>query len=235
MTAQAEASKRSAEAPDTRARPRLLVFIVAYNAEKTIESVLRRIPSTLLDDYEVETLVIDDSSQDATFERSETIRRAEALPFPLHVLFNPVNQGYGGNQKIGFHFAIREGFDYVALVHGDGQYAPECLPELVRPLRDGEADAVFGSRMLAKGEARRGGMPLYKFVGNRILSRFQNKLLDASLSEFHSGYRVYSTRALRKHPVRSQHERLPLRHGDHHPAPHRREADRRSADSDVLR
>ena len=66
------------------------------------------------------------------------------------MLFNPVNQGYGGNQKIGYHFAIERGFDFVALVHGDGQYAPECLPDLVRPLRDGEADAVFGSRMLEK-------------------------------------------------------------------------------------
>jgi glycosyltransferase involved in cell wall biosynthesis len=200
VTLQAKASKRGGDPPQAETRPRLLVFIVAYNAEKTIESVLRRIPPTLLDDYDVETLVIDDSSRDATFERSETIRRAEALRFPLHVLFNPVNQGYGGNQKIGFHFAIRAGFDYVALVHGDGQYAPECLPDLVRPLRDGEADAVLGSRMLAKGEALRGGMPLYKFVGNRILSRFQNMMLRASLSEFHSGYRVYSTRVLREIP-----------------------------------
>ena len=69
------------------------------------------------------------------------------MPFPIHVLLNPVNQGYGGNQKIGYHFAIEHGFDFVALLHGDGQYAPECLPDLVRPLRDGEADAVFGSRM----------------------------------------------------------------------------------------
>ena len=185
---------------EPRARPRLLVFVVAYNAESTIESVLGRIPATLLEDYDVETLVIDDSSQDETFERSETLRRAQTLPFPLHVLFNPLNQGYGGNQKIGFQFAIREGFDYVALLHGDGQYAPECLPELVQPLRDGVADAVFGSRMLTKGAARRGGMPLYKLVGNRILSRCQNALLRASLSEFHSGYRAYSTGALRGIP-----------------------------------
>jgi len=194
-----EMAKRSRE-QRTSLQPRLLVFIVAYNAERTIESVLARIPSSLLDEYDVETLVIDDSSQDSTFERSEILRRAETLPFPLHVLFNLVNQGYGGNQKIGFHFAIQQGFDYVALLHGDGQYAPECLAELVRPLHDGAADAVFGSRMLAKGGARRGGMPLYKLVGNRILSRFQNALLETSLSEFHSGYRVYSTRVLRSIP-----------------------------------
>ena len=116
------------------------------------------------------------------------------------MLFNPVNQGYGGNQKIGYHFALERGFDFVALVHGDGQYAPECLPDLVAPLREGRADAVFGSRMLEKGGARRGGMPLYKFVGNRILSWFQNRMLGTSLSEFHSGYRVYSVAALAKVP-----------------------------------
>ena len=200
MSVEAEAAKRADAEPAKKARPRLLVFIVAYNAEKTIEGVLSRIPPSLLDDYDVETLVIDDSSQDATFDRSETIRRAETLTFPLHVLFNPVNQGYGGNQKIGFHYAIRNGFDYVALVHGDGQYAPELLPDLVRPVRDNEADAVLGSRMLAAGEARRGGMPLYKLVGNRILSRFQNAVLKTNLSEFHSGYRVYSSDTLRSIP-----------------------------------
>lgn len=183
-------------------KPRLLILIVAYNAEKTIKTVLARVPDGLVEEYEVEVLVLDDSSQDRTFEQSRDVQRDGTLPFPLHVLFNPVNQGYGGNQKIGYHFALEQGFDFVALVHGDGQYAPECLPDLVRPLRDGEADAVFGSRMLERGGARRGGMPLYKFVGNRILSRFQNALLGASLSEFHSGYRVYSVAALGKIPFR---------------------------------
>jgi glycosyltransferase involved in cell wall biosynthesis len=181
-------------------KPRLLVFIVAYNAERTIADVLARIPRELAHDYSVEVLVIDDSSSDTTFERGEEIRRSESLPFTLHVLYNPVNQGYGGNQKIGFHFAIERDFDFVALVHGDGQYAPECLPQLVRPLAAGEADAVFGSRMLERGDALRGGMPLYKFVGNKILTAVQNRLLHAQLSEFHSGYRVYSVDALRRIP-----------------------------------
>jgi 2-polyprenyl-3-methyl-5-hydroxy-6-metoxy-1,4-benzoquinol methylase len=190
-------------------RPRLLILIVAYNAETTITKVLARVPHQLADDYEVEVLVLDDSSQDRTFETSRAAQRAGALPFPLHVLFNRVNQGYGGNQKIGYHFAIKQRFDFVALVHGDGQYAPECLPDLVRPLRDGEADAVFGSRMLEKGSARQGGMPLYKFVGNRILTAFQNRMLAVSLSEFHSGYRVYSVAALEKVP-------FPLNTNDFH-------------------
>jgi 2-polyprenyl-3-methyl-5-hydroxy-6-metoxy-1,4-benzoquinol methylase len=181
-------------------KPRLLILIVAYNAETTIANVLTRVPAKLADEYEVEVLVLDDSSRDRTFEQTRKVQQQGQLPFPLHVLFNPVNQGYGGNQKIGYHFAIERGFDFVALVHGDGQYAPECLPDLVRPLREGEADAVFGSRMLDPGGARRGGMPLYKFVGNRILSAFQNRMLGVAYSEFHSGYRVYSVAALEKVP-----------------------------------
>ena len=158
---------------NTSVKPRLLIFIVAYNAEKTIEDVLRRIPASLGEEYHVEILIIDDSSQDQTFEQGNAVRELAELPFALHVLFNPVNQGYGENQKIGFHYAIEEGFDFVALVHGDGQYAPECLPELLQPLRDQEADAVFGSRMMTRGAARSGGMPLYKFVGNKILTTFK--------------------------------------------------------------
>jgi glycosyltransferase involved in cell wall biosynthesis/2-polyprenyl-3-methyl-5-hydroxy-6-metoxy-1,4-benzoquinol methylase len=181
-------------------RPRLLVFIVAYNAEKTIAQTLHRIPARLLHDYDVEVLVIDDSSSDQTFNRGHVLHRDQALPFTLTVLRNPENQGYGGNQKIGFHYAIQRGFDFVALIHGDGQYAPECLPELIEPLAAGEADAVFGSRMIKKGDARRGGMPLYKFVGNRILTTIQNRLLRTNLSEWHSGYRIYSTAALRRIP-----------------------------------
>ncbi len=179
---------------------RLLIFVVAYNAEKTIQQTLRRIPAALLHDYGAEVLVIDDSSTDRTFARGEGLRRDETLPFALTVLFNPENQGYGGNQKIGFHYAIERGFDFVALIHGDGQYAPECLPELIAPLATGQADAVLGSRMIKKGDARRGGMPLYKFVGNRILTSVQNALVRADLSEWHSGYRLYSTDALRRIP-----------------------------------
>ena len=180
-------------------RPRVLIFIVAYHAEKTIAEVVRRIPDALLDVYEVEVLIIDDASADATFERSHDLSK-QPLPFPIHVLFNPVNQGYGGNQKLGYHYAIKNGFDFVALIHGDGQYAPECLPTLLQPLRDGHAAAVFGSRMLIPSAARHGGMPLYKFVGNKILTWMENRLLKASLSEFHSGYRIYSTAALNAIP-----------------------------------
>src|SRR5882672_8895931 len=138
------------------------MFIVAYNAEKTVGSMLARGRASLACDYAVEVLVIDDASTDRTFEHGHRIASEGSFPFPLTVLYNPVNQGYGGNQKIGYFYAIKNGFDFVALVHGDGQYAPECLPDLLSPLRDGEAEASFGSRMMAAGAARKGGMPLYK-------------------------------------------------------------------------
>ena len=181
-------------------RARLLVFVVAYHAEKTIEKVLTRIPQSLSADYEVEILAIDDASRDRTFEVGSSLKRLGSLAFPFHVFVNPENQGYGGNQKLGYQYALSRHFDFVALIHGDGQYAPELLPSLLEPLRDGSADAVFGSRMLSAGAARRGGMPLYKFIGNKILTRAENALLRTQLSEFHSGYRIYSSAALRKIP-----------------------------------
>ena len=181
-------------------KPKLLILIVAYNAEKTIEDVLTRIPETLANEFTVEVLIIDDASDDETFERGKEIQNKGDFPFTLHVLFNPINQGYGGNQKIGYHFAIEKMFDFVALLHGDGQYAPECLPDLAQPLKDGKADAVFGSRMMKKGAALKGGMPKYKYVGNKILSWFENKMLRTQLTEFHSGYRLYSVAALQKIP-----------------------------------
>ena len=182
--------------PFELAGKRLLVFIVAYNAEKTITSVLSRIPSELRQ-AGVEVLAIDDFSQDKTFQAGLQFRQ-DGLPVTM--LRTPENQGYGGNQKLGYRYAIEQGFDIVALVHGDGQYAPEKLPDLLSPLVSGEADAVFGSRMIRKGDALKGGMPLYKWVGNQVLTRFQNWLLGTSLSEFHSGYRLYSVDALRKIP-----------------------------------
>src|SRR5262249_9294312 len=193
-----EAHRRiiSARLVSSMAKRRILVFIVAYNAERTLESGIRRIPPSLAA-HDSHILVIDDSSRDRTFERARALADA---PFPMTALSNPVNQGYGGNQKIGFHYAVKEGFDAVALLHGDGQYAPECLPELFAPVLAGEADAVFGSRMMTPGGARRGGMPFYKRIGNRVLTTVQNRILPTSLSEFHTGYRVYSVKALGRIP-----------------------------------
>lgn len=182
---------------DSGQKQRVLIFVVAYHAETTIVDVVRRIPVGLLEEYDFELLIIDDSSKDATFERSHELSTRTDIPFNIRVLFNPANQGYGGNQKLGYHYAIENGYDFVALLHGDGQYAPECLPDLLRPLAQGNAAAVFGSRMLTPRGALKGGMPLYKYVGNRILTWIQNSLLRTNLSEFHSGYRIYSVEALR--------------------------------------
>lgn len=180
-------------------KKRILILIVAYNAERTIKKVLAGIPASL-SQYDTEILIVDDCSRDQTFAHARAAQKNGASPFPLTVLYNPVSQGYGGNQKIGLHYAIQNGFDAVALLHGDGQYAPECLPELLHPLLAGEADAVLGSRMTSRFGALREGMPLYKFVGNRVLSWLQNRLLHSSLSEFHSGYRVYSVPVLARLP-----------------------------------
>jgi hypothetical protein len=107
---------------------------------------------------------------------------------------------YGGNQQRGYRYAIEQGHDIVVLLHGDGQYAPEVMQELLGPLESGQADMVMGSRMLTPGGARRGQMPLYKYVGNRVLTAIQNLLIGTSLSEFHSGYRAYSLHALQTMP-----------------------------------
>ena len=178
-------------------KPRVLIFVVAYEAESTLDKVLDRIPNSVFD-YDTEVLVIDDSSKDRTFEVG--LRSSRGGPHRITVLYNKENQGYGGNQKLGYQYAIRQHFDAVVLLHGDGQYAPECIPALLAPLIDGSADAVFGSRMLVAGAARRGGMPFYKFVGNRVLTFVQNRLLGSRLSEFHSGFRAYSVAALARIP-----------------------------------
>jgi glycosyltransferase involved in cell wall biosynthesis len=177
---------------------RLLIFIVAYNAESTIEKVLSRIPQSL-QSRDVEILIIDDSSKDGTFVNGLRYQQQESA-FKITILRTPENQGYGGNQKLGYRYAIDNGFDNVALLHGDGQYAPEKLPTLLAPLVRGEADAVFGSRMIDKKAARQGGMPAYKWVGNQVLTAFQNRMLGTKLSEFLTGYRLYSTAALAQIP-----------------------------------
>lgn len=179
-------------------RQRVAVFVVAYNAASTLRSVLERIPESVWDGAE-EVFVFDDASQDDTFAVGREYRKLAGRT-KLSVHRNERNLGYGGNQIRGYQYAIERGYDIVALLHGDGQYPPEALPELLRPLLANEADAVFGSRMMEKGRALAGGMPLYKYVGNRILTTLQNGIMGMSLSEFHSGYRVYSCAALASVP-----------------------------------
>ena len=178
--------------------PRIGVLVVAYNAETTIAQVLDRIPREFVPRID-SVLVADDASQDGTFEAGIAYQQRNS-DLPLIVIKRPENLGYGGNQKAGYQWAIDHGLDIVVLLHGDGQYAPEYLPRMVQPLVDGEADAVFGSRIMIKGGARGGGMPLYKFLGNKILTLTENLLVGTRLSEWHSGYRAYSVAALRDVP-----------------------------------
>ena len=178
--------------------PRVGVIVVAYNAESTLEAVLDRIPASFWQTC-AGVWVSDDGSTDATHEKALRWWAAHNQ-HPLTIVRQPVNLGYGGNQKAGYRWAMAHDLDVVVLLHGDGQYAPEIIDDLVSPITAGTADAVMGSRMLTKGGARRGGMPRYKYVGNRILSRFQNAVSGARLSEWHSGYRAYSVAALREIP-----------------------------------
>jgi glycosyltransferase involved in cell wall biosynthesis len=183
---------------DTSAEKKKIgVLVVAYNAVSTLAKVLDRIPAEVRPDIE-EVIVSDDHSQDSTYLVGLGYQQQSDLPITL--IRQPTNLGYGGNQKAGYKVAIEHGLDIVVMLHGDGQYAPESLPEILAPLLSDEADAVFGSRTMIKGAARRGGMPLYKFVGNRILSRFENATLGTNLTEFHSGYRAYSVSALKRLP-----------------------------------
>jgi len=178
---------------------RVAIFIVAYNAERHIESVLDRIPEWVAESVS-EVFIIDDSSTDATLARAVQVTRT-AGHAPLRVFKTPYNQGYGGNQRLGYLYAIEQGFDIVVLLHGDGQYAPESLPDILAEYsRPGRADAVYGSRFLSRGGALRGRMPLYKYLGNRILTKIQNRLVNGGLSEWHSGYRSYRTAALKRVP-----------------------------------
>ena len=125
----------------------------------------------MLRDPRVRILCIDDASSDATSERaSDWAVRNNADN--IVVLKNPVNQGYGGNQKLGYRLAVDLGFDFAILLHGDGQYAPELLGEFIDTWKTTQADVVLGSRMQSWKSARAGGMPLYKALGNRTLTWF---------------------------------------------------------------
>jgi len=174
---------------------RIGIFIVAYNALTTLSKVLKRITPEVWKNVE-QVVVFDDASQDATYELAVGIQAMAHLP-KLRVLKHPKNLGYGGNQKAGYQYFVEQGFDIVVLLHGDGQYAPELLSHMYAPLVRGEADAVFGSRMMKDfGGPLKGGMPLYKYLGNRALTVFENRALGLDLTEFHSGYRAYNVHAL---------------------------------------
>lgn len=184
---------RADQAIQDRSALRVGVLVVAYNAATTLAQTLDRLPEAFARTVD-HVMICDDASQDDTYEIGLAYLTDSSLP--ITVVKHPQNLGYGGNQKAGYRWAMDHGLDVVVLLHGDGQYAPEVIESIVEPLVAGDADAVFGSRMLRRGEARAGGMPLYKYVGNRILTRVQNRLSGLALSEWHSGYRAYRVDAL---------------------------------------
>lgn len=178
---------------------RIGILVVAYNAESTLGSVIERIPPEIMAKVE-QIFVFDDASQDRTYTVGQEYgRRVGGDKLVIHR--NPLNQMYGGNQQRGYLYAIERGLDIVVLLHGDGQYAPEVMQHLLTPLETGRAEMVMGSRMLVPGAALRGNMPLYKYVGNKILTSVQNRLAGVHFSEWHSGYRAYSVHALRQLPI----------------------------------
>jgi glycosyltransferase involved in cell wall biosynthesis len=163
-----------------RPQPKVLVVMPAYNAARTLAMTWEAIPAGVVD----EVLLVDDASKD------DTLRVASELNIKSIAL--PHNVGYGGNQKTCYLEALRLDADVVVMLHPDGQYDPALLPELIRPIVDGEADLVLGSRMLDPGGARAGGMPLYRYVCNKALTRIENWALRRRFSELHTGYRAYS-------------------------------------------
>jgi glycosyltransferase involved in cell wall biosynthesis len=176
-----------------------LILILAYEAESHIEELLARVESSNLpENWEI--LFIDDASKDNTYLKA--IEECKKYKRKATILKNPKNLGYGGNQKIGYEYAIREGFKSVVLLHGDCQYPPEHIFAMIDPITTGKSDVVFGSRMLNKKDALKGGMPLYKWVGNQIITYIQNKLLGTNLSECHTGFRAYRVSTLASIPFK---------------------------------
>jgi glycosyltransferase involved in cell wall biosynthesis len=163
---------------------KIIAVLPAYNAAKTLEITVRDIPKDTVDDI----ILVDDASSDNTV--------AIANRLGLKVFSHKSNLGYGANQKTCYLKALEMGADIVVMVHPDYQYDPLSIPELVRPILDQRADAVFGSRMM-KGGALEGGMPLWKHNANILLTALENVALGTYLTEYHSGFRAYSARYLR--------------------------------------
>jgi len=164
---------------------KIIVVMPAYNAAKTLERTYRDIPAGVVD----KVILVDDVSQDETVE----VARRLGLQVVIHVQ----NKGYGGNQKTCYLEALKEGADIVVMLHPDYQYDSRLVPELVRPIQEGRADMVMGSRLLnGTDRTLAGGMPLYKFVANRFLTMVENLVLRQHLSECHTGFRAYSRRLL---------------------------------------
>ncbi|HLF29086.1 MAG TPA: glycosyltransferase family 2 protein [Anaerolineae bacterium] len=158
---------------------KVIVVMPAYNAARTLERTYRDLPPEVVDHI----VLVDDVSQD------ETVEIAQRLG--LQVVVHIQNKGYGGNQKTCYVEALKAGADIVVMLHPDYQYDSRLVPELIAPIRAGRADMVLGSRLLTRGGARAGGMPLWKYISNRFLTIVENGVLGLRLSETHTGFRAY--------------------------------------------
>src|SRR5438132_2656330 len=169
---------------DTR-KPKVVVVMPAYNAAKTLEKTHGDLPKDVVD----KVILVDDASQDDTAD----IARQLGLDTIVHVQ----NKGYGGNQKTCYLEALSAGADIVVMVHPDNQYDATSIPKMIKPITDGKADLVLGSRLLGgRDETLRGGMPIWKYVSNRFLTTVENAALGTHLSEAHTGLRAYSRKLL---------------------------------------
>lgn len=160
----------------------------AYNAEKTLEKTYRDIPKSVVD----EIIVVDDDSKDKTV----TVARKLGLPVVVH----PKNLGYGGNQKTCYKEALKRGASIVVMIHPDYQYDATLTGHLIEPIIEGRFDIMLGSRIRTREEVLAGGMPYYKYLGNRFLTLLENILLGLNLSEYHTGFRAYHRRVLETVP-----------------------------------
>lgn len=166
-------------------KPRVVVVMPAYNAARTLAKTTGDLPKDIVD----KVILVDDASQDETPE----IARRLGLDVKVHMQ----NKGYGGNQKTCYMEALSAGADIVVMVHPDNQYDATRIPTMIRPILEGKADLVLGSRLLEGREAAlRGGMPIWKYISNRFLTTVENLALGTRLSEAHTGFRAYSRRLL---------------------------------------
>jgi glycosyltransferase involved in cell wall biosynthesis len=165
---------------------KVVVVLPAYNAAKTLEITYQEIDFNIVD----EVILVDDKSKD------ETIKEARRLGI-THIISHEVNKGYGGNQKSCYNKALELGADIVIMLHPDYQYTPKLIPSMSHLIANELYHVVLGSRILGKG-ALAGGMPWYKYVANRLLTLFQNIMMNAKLSEYHTGYRAFSREVLEK-------------------------------------
>ncbi len=163
---------------------KIIAVLPAYNAEKTLGKTVGAIPKDWVDDI----ILVDDASKDNTVEVSKKLG--------LKTFVHRKNSGYGANQKTCYREAFKQGADIAVMVHPDFQYDPTFIPQMIKPIADGNADAVFGSRMLIPSNALKGGMPYWKFIANILLTKLENFALGMNLSEYHSGFRAYNRKIL---------------------------------------